>query len=114
MWVKRVWVSSMGEWSVVSSRGSAVDAVVKIGGGLLQHAVDFASTLVTISQAAVTRRVLVVPGGGPFADAVRAVDRLIRLSDDEAHWLAVSAMDHTLASLPGACQARSSSRRRVR
>src|SRR5262249_22103589 len=36
---------------------------------------------------------LVVPGGGPFADAVRAADRQLTLSDDAAHWMAVLAMD---------------------
>jgi aspartokinase-like uncharacterized kinase len=36
---------------------------------------------------------LIVPGGGPFADAVRAVDRSCRLPDDASHWMAVLAMD---------------------
>ena len=39
------------------------------------------------------RRLLIVPGGGPFADAVRAVDARVRLSDDAAHWMAILAMD---------------------
>jgi aspartokinase-like uncharacterized kinase len=38
-------------------------------------------------------RLLVVPGGGPFADAVRDVDSRIGLSDDAAHWMALLAMD---------------------
>ena len=37
--------------------------------------------------------VLVVPGGGPFADAVRAVDAQVGLGDDVAHALALRAMD---------------------
>jgi aspartokinase-like uncharacterized kinase len=37
--------------------------------------------------------VLVVPGGGPFADAVRAVDAETGLADDVAHALALQAMD---------------------
>ena len=36
---------------------------------------------------------LVVPGGGPFADAVRAVDAQVGLADDVAHALALRAMD---------------------
>jgi aspartokinase-like uncharacterized kinase len=35
----------------------------------------------------------VVPGGGPFADAVRAVDAQVGLADDVAHRLALQAMD---------------------
>jgi aspartokinase-like uncharacterized kinase len=37
--------------------------------------------------------VLVVPGGGPFADAVRAVDEQVGLGDPVAHALALRAMD---------------------
>lgn len=36
---------------------------------------------------------LVVPGGGPFADVVREADRRHQLSDTAAHWMAVLAMD---------------------
>jgi aspartokinase-like uncharacterized kinase len=38
-------------------------------------------------------RLVIVPGGGPFADAVRAQDAASSLSDDAAHWMAVLAMD---------------------
>jgi aspartokinase-like uncharacterized kinase len=74
-------------------RPPGVEIVVKLGGGLLAHAEHFAAALVEIAAAARQRRLLVVPGGGPFADAVRAVDRRLRLSDDAAHWMAVLAMD---------------------
>jgi aspartokinase-like uncharacterized kinase len=37
--------------------------------------------------------VLVVPGGGPFADSVRDVDRRLRLDPVAAHWMAVAAME---------------------
>lgn len=72
---------------------SIVDVVVKLGGGLLAHAPYFDATLEAIKGAAGERRLLVVPGGGPFADTVRQVDRQIALSDDAAHWMAVLAMD---------------------
>lgn len=42
---------------------------------------------------AMRRPVLVVPGGGPFADAVRAVDAQVGLADHVAHALALRAMD---------------------
>jgi aspartokinase-like uncharacterized kinase len=35
----------------------------------------------------------VVPGGGPFADAVRDVDPQLQPSDSAAHWMAILAMD---------------------
>jgi hypothetical protein len=70
-----------------------VDLVVKIGGGLLAQTECFGAVLSAVTDAARERRLLIVPGGGPFADAVRTVDNRLRLSDDTAHWMAVLAMD---------------------
>jgi aspartokinase-like uncharacterized kinase len=70
-----------------------VDSVVKIGGGVLAHPERFDAVLAAVGAAGKAHRLLVVPGGGPFADAVRAVDRRVTLSDDTAHWMAVLAMD---------------------
>lgn len=82
------------------------DVVVKIGGGLLATAGDLDRVMAAIPALAGYRRLLVVPGGGPFADAVRAVDRDLGIPADAAHWMAVLAMDqyaHLLAArLPGA------------
>jgi len=82
-----------------------VDVVVKLGGGLLANAEHFNAALAAIGAAAHARRLLIVPGGGPFADAVRDVDRRLQLPDDAAHWMAVLAMDqhaHLIVSrLPG-------------
>jgi aspartokinase-like uncharacterized kinase len=79
---------------------SGVHAVVKVGGGLLSRAGAF--ELVTSGLAAFGkgRRLLVVPGGGPFADAVRELFRRIKISEEAAHWMAVLGMDqyaHALA-----------------
>jgi aspartokinase-like uncharacterized kinase len=70
-----------------------VETVVKLGGGLLAHVEHFVAALATISVAATSRRLLIVPGGGPFADAVRDADRRLGLTDAAAHWMAVLAMD---------------------
>jgi 5-(aminomethyl)-3-furanmethanol phosphate kinase len=73
--------------------------VVKIGGGLLREAgLDGLRQACAEAEAladavAGGRPVLVVPGGGPFADAVRAVDDQVGLSDAVAHLLALQAMD---------------------
>ena len=66
---------------------------MKLGGGVLADRAAFASVLDAISDIARCRRVLIVPGGGPFADAVREVDRREGLADDAAHWMAILAMD---------------------
>ena len=79
--------------SSLEDRDVIVDTVVKLGGGVLANAECFDAVLAAIGAAARQHALLVVPGGGPFADAVRAVDRRFDLSDDAAHWMAVLAMD---------------------
>jgi aspartokinase-like uncharacterized kinase len=77
--------------------------VVKVGGGLLRaEGLDGlrrgCAEVVAMAQ---RRPVLVVPGGGPFADAVRAVDAEVGLADDVAHVLALRAMDQLGVLLHG-------------
>jgi aspartokinase-like uncharacterized kinase len=63
--------------------------VVKVGGSLYDHprlAHGLQQYLETLPEP-----VLLVPGGGPFADAVRQVDH--QLDDDAAHLLALLAMN---------------------
>ena len=83
----------------------SVSMVIKVGGGLLAHAACFDSVLEQIASASREAALLIVPGGGPFADTVRDLDRRVGLSDDAAHWMAILAMDqyaHLIASrLPG-------------
>jgi 5-(aminomethyl)-3-furanmethanol phosphate kinase len=82
--------------------------VVKIGGGLLQADGPAGLRRACAEAVALSRRrpVLVVPGGGPFADAVRAVDAEVGLGDELAHALALRAMDQLgvmLEPLLGGC-----------
>ena len=85
-------------------RGS-VQTIVKVGGGLLSRAGAF--ELVTGALATLKgRRLLVVPGGGPFAQAVRELVRRVKVGEDAAHWMAVLGMDQYAHALtertPGA------------
>ena len=72
-----------------------VDTVLKLGGGALEDTVLFHAALEAIRAASRERRLLVVPGGGRFADAVRQTDERVSLSDDAAHWMAILAMDQS-------------------
>jgi 5-(aminomethyl)-3-furanmethanol phosphate kinase len=73
--------------------------VIKIGGSLLEDAAAFAVVVETLDalpgRMSRTSVPLIVPGGGPFADAVRAVDGHLGVGDDAAHWMAVLAMEQT-------------------
>jgi len=77
----------------VTRESRYVRTVVKVGGGLLSRAGAF--ELVTEALTAFTRgrRVVIVPGGGPFADAVRQMFKRIKIGEDAAHWMAVLSMD---------------------
>jgi len=65
--------------------------VVKLGGSLLGTP-ELESWLEIISRYG-DGKVVIVPGGGIFADAVREAQQLSGISDKVAHQLAVQAMD---------------------
>jgi hypothetical protein len=70
-----------------------VDIVIKLGGGVLAHPEQNDAALKIVEATARERAVLVVPGGGLFADAVREADRRFQPGNSAAHWMAVLAMD---------------------
>lgn len=67
--------------------------VIKLGGACCRDAGTRRTTLDAIGRLAGRRSILVVPGGGAFADQVRLAQRAQGFSDDAAHWMAVLAMD---------------------
>lgn len=81
-------------------------ALVKVGGGLAAHPGRLERVTAAVARAAHRRPLVVVPGGGPFADTVRAFERDHGLSPDAAHWMAILGMDQYAFALadriPGA------------
>jgi len=74
--------------------------VIKIGGSLLGSA-ELPHWLALIAKYG-NGKVIIVPGGGVFADAVREAQRNTGISDAAAHQLAILAMDqfgHLLAAM---------------
>jgi aspartokinase-like uncharacterized kinase len=67
-------------------------AVLKIGGSLAGHA-GLPELCRNVGKAARRHPLLVVPGGGPFADAVRDICRRFPISDSSAHWMAILGME---------------------
>ncbi len=77
-----------------------VDTVIKLGGSVLRDPSGLASAVEIVNALPRDAGLLIVPGGGPFADAVRDADRALRFGDEAAHWMAILAMDqvaHILA-----------------
>ena len=78
----------------------SVDAVVKLGGSLLGTA-SLSPLLATLSRLAESRRLVVVPGGGPFADAVRHACERHDPGRSAAHWMAILGMEQHAQLLAG-------------
>ncbi|MCK6626180.1 MAG: hypothetical protein L6R45_13520 [Anaerolineae bacterium] len=68
------------------------DALVKVGGSLY-HQAELPTICAAWAKLAQAHRLLLLPGGGPFADQVRAADTRFQLSSSAAHWMAILAMD---------------------
>ncbi len=70
-----------------------MEAVVKVGGSLAENPASLERLCQELSVLAKTYRILVVPGGGKFADIVRKLDKKLTLSNTVAHKMAILAMD---------------------
>lgn len=64
--------------------------VVKIGGSLRDRGREVIEILIKLSHDS-EAKIVVVPGGGVFADLVREHSK--EISQDTAHWMAIHAMD---------------------
>jgi len=67
--------------------------VVKVGGAICQDPAALRLALEAIGRLGRHQPLVVVPGGGAFADQVRLAQRALGFSDDAAHWMAILAMD---------------------
>lgn len=69
-----------------------IEVVVKVGGSLSRGA-GLKKLGRELAELGHQHRLLVVPGGGSFADTVRDYDKCYGLSNATAHWMAILAMD---------------------
>ena len=70
-----------------------MEAVLKIGGSLAENPDRLIRLCKELSGLAKVHKIVVVPGGGEFADKVRELDKRIGLSNRTAHQMAVLAVD---------------------
>ena len=69
-----------------------IRAVIKVGGSL-SRGECLPALGKHLSEVGKRHRLLVVPGGGPFAEVVRVQDRKFGLRDSAAHWMAILGME---------------------
>ena len=77
----------------MTRHGTSAPTVIKVGGGLSAEPGALDAVGAALALAGQRHRLVVVPGGGPFADAVRDFARREPVSQDAAHWMAILAMD---------------------
>jgi aspartokinase-like uncharacterized kinase len=76
-----------------TDRSARALSVIKIGGGLTRVPGALERVCASVVELSREHGLVVVPGGGPFSDAVRAFDDQAGLSADAAHWMAILGMD---------------------
>ena len=67
--------------------------VIKLGGSLIKDRGALRSILSELEVLSKEHRLMIVPGGGEFADLVRTYDQEFGLSDNISHKMAILAMD---------------------
>jgi len=67
--------------------------IIKVGGSLAEDSVSLIALCEELGELTKSYRMLVVPGGGKFADVVREFYRNFDLSDTVAHKMAILSMD---------------------
>ncbi len=78
-----------------------METVIKVGGSLGQSR-KLADLMARPSELGRRFKILIIPGGGAFADVIRDYDRQFGLDRDASHWMAILAMDqygHLISSL---------------
>jgi len=70
-----------------------MDAVIKIGGSLAEEPQRLRALCAKLSEFAKKYEIVVVPGGGRFADVVRDFDQRFALSSGISHRMAILGMD---------------------
>jgi aspartokinase-like uncharacterized kinase len=68
-------------------------AVVKVGGSLAACPEKLRNLCLKISEISKEHKLIVVPGGGEFADVVRRLDKRFHLSCNTSHRMAILGMD---------------------
>ncbi|MFX0082968.1 MAG: hypothetical protein ACFE94_14560 [Candidatus Hodarchaeota archaeon] len=72
-------------------------ALFKIGGSILEDFENLNSTITQLSQLFeddVIQRIILIPGGGSFANFIRKVYSELKFTDELAHWMSIISMNY--------------------
>jgi hypothetical protein len=72
-----------------------MNIVLKLGGSLMDNITEIVNHIIeyinTTSEEMIS--VVIVPGGGVFADCVRDISKKYHISNDTSHWIAIASME---------------------
>lgn len=72
-------------------------AIFKIGGSILENPESLKNTISQLSrlvQERLIKQVIIIPGGGLYANFIRELDKKLGIGSTMAHWMAIYAMDY--------------------
>jgi len=72
-------------------------AVFKIGGKILENSKNLEFTISQLKKLYednTLQKIIIIPGGGSYANFIRNIDKKLILGDDLAHWTAIFSMDY--------------------
>jgi hypothetical protein len=72
-------------------------AIFKIGGKILENSKNIESTISQLTQLYeenILQKIILITGGGSYANFIRKIDEELKLGDDLAHWMAVYSMNY--------------------
>ena len=70
--------------------------IVKIGGKILENKENLESTIAQfkhICENDNVQKIIIIPGGGTYANFLRKIDEKISIGDELSHWMAIFAMN---------------------
>jgi aspartokinase-like uncharacterized kinase len=70
--------------------------LVKIGGKILEDRENLAFTIYQLNEiikSNIVRKIIIIPGGGSYANFIRKLDNKFKLGNDLAHFMAIYAME---------------------
>ena len=70
--------------------------IAKLGGNIIENRKNLKSTISQFKQICeynLVQKIVIVPGGGSYANFVRMLDKKINIGDDLSHWMAIFAMN---------------------
>jgi len=73
------------------------NAVFKIGGKILEDNKNLECTISQLKKLYkdnTLQKIIIIPGGGSYANFIRSIDKNLVLGDDLAHWMAIFSMDY--------------------